>query len=292
MPPASSRDGSVVAADGLELSFRSWNGTDSEPRLLFVHATGFCKEVWDPVIDELVERGFAPPGLAIDQRGHGDSGTPPAPYSWEALGEDVAALLAGRPGPWIGIGHSSGGAALAMAEINRPGSFVGLVLIEPIIFPGPHQRLEDGPMSAVALRRKDGFASREAAYRNFSGKGPFAGWDDRALQAYVRGGLRRFGPDDWRLKCSPESEAEFYREGNNHGTWERLDEIRCPVLVISGAESVSHPPPVVVTLAGRLRSVQSVTVPGATHFVPMEQPEAVAAQIADFAAARSRDGNH
>jgi pimeloyl-ACP methyl ester carboxylesterase len=292
MPPASPLDSCVIAADGIELWLRSRNGTDPPPGLLFVHATGFCKEVWDPVIAELAARRSAPPILAMDQRGHGDSGTPRPPYEWEALGDDVAAVLAGRPGPWIGVGHSSGGAALAMAEINRPESFRGLLLIEPIVFPGPHLRLEDGPMSAVALRRKDGFSSPEAAYRNFSGKGPFARWDDRALRAYVRGGLRRAGPDDWRLKCSPESEAEFYREGNNHGTWERLDEISCPVVVVSGAESTSHPPSVVAALSGRFREAQSVTVAGATHFIPMEQPREVAEQIAGFTVGLSRGRDH
>ena len=284
MTPLDWLDGTVGSPDGLELSIRSRAGTDPPPGVLFVHATGFCKEVWEPVLEEVAQLGRAPAALTMDQRGHGDSGTPPLPYSWEALGQDVSAVLRGRPGPWIGVGHSSGGAAVAMAEINRPGSFAGLMLIEPIVFPGPHRRLEDGPMSAVALRRRDGFASPEAAYENFSGKGPFSGWDDRALRAYVRGGLRRAGADEWRLKCSPQSEAEFYREGNNHGTWERLGEVSCPVRLISGAASTSHPPAVVAAQAEQIRNVETIVVAGATHFVPMEQPAAVAAQIGEFVA--------
>ena len=169
-----------------------------------------------------------------------------------------------------------------MAEIDHPGRFAGLVLVEPIIYPGPHERIEDGPMSMAALRRRDGFTSPDAAYVNFSGKGPFARWDDRALRAYVSGGLRRAGPDEWRLKCSPASEAEFSREGSNHGTWERLGGVGCPVLVIAGAESNSHPAPFVSLLTDQFPNARSVTVAGATHFVPMEQPGVLADLIVAF----------
>lgn len=283
-------DATLAGSDGIELAVRSWQGTKPPPGLLFIHATGFCKELWSPVVDELEKQGFDPPRLAIDQRGHGDSGAPSPPYEWGALGHDVTKVLALHPGPWIGVGHSSGGSALAMAEIDQPGSFVGLVLIEPIVFPGPHTRIEDGPMSVVALRRKDGFASPTAAYGNFSGKGPFARWDDRALRAYVAGGLRQVGPDDWRLKCSPQAEAEFYREGNNHETWERLGEIGCPVVVVAGAESTSHPSSFVAALAEQLCDVRSIIVPEATHFVPMEQPAEVAEVIIAFVAGAASRG--
>lgn len=282
MPPDATSDTTIIGDGGIDIAVRSWPGTDPAPGLVFVHATGFCKEVWDPVVDELTHRGFAPPGLAIDQRGHGDSGTPPPPFQWNALGRDVTAVLAQRSGPWIGVGHSSGGAALAMAEIDHPGAFVGLMLIEPIIFPGPHARLEDGPMSTMALRRRDGFDSPEAAYRNFHGRGPFARWDERALRAYIAGGFRRVGSDDWRLKCSPRAEAEFYREGNNHDTWERLSEIGCPVEIVAGAESTSHPSSFNDALSRQLQSVRSTAVSHATHLVPMERPAQMAELIIAF----------
>ena len=275
-------DATVLGTDGIELAVRSIPGSDPPPGLLLLHATGFCKEVWDPVVEELSERRFTPPMLSIDQRGHGDSESPSPPFGWEALGRDVAAVVDRRSGSWIGVGHSSGGAALAMAEIERPG-FVGLVLIEPIVYPGPHERIEHGPMSIAALRRRDGFASPDAAYDNFSGKGPFARWDDRALRAYVSGCLRRTGPDEWRLKCPPASEAEFYREGSNHDTWERLGGVGCPVLVIAGAESNSHPGSFVSLLTDQFPDARSVTVAGATHFVPMEQPGTLADLIVEFA---------
>ena len=75
------------------------------------------------------------PVLAADQRGHGDSSTPPPPYDWWDLGRDLLAVVDAcrleRPG---GPGPLSGAAALVLAELLRPGAFASLALVEPIIF--------------------------------------------------------------------------------------------------------------------------------------------------------------
>ena len=70
------------AHDGLSIAARFGQG---DPRVVFAHATGFCKETWDPVIDLLDGPGI----LAIDQRGHGDSGVADPPFDWWDLGRDV-----------------------------------------------------------------------------------------------------------------------------------------------------------------------------------------------------------
>ena len=49
--------------------------------------------------------------------------------------------------------------------------------------------------------------------------------------------------------------------------------------VVAGEESDSHPPEFAAELAGRFSRADLVIVPGATHFVPMERPEAIAAEV-------------
>lgn len=277
--PASHRV--VGASDGLDLSVAIWPGTGGYPGVFLMHATGFAKEVWDPVVVELRRRGVVGLCAAADQRGHGDSGVPEPPFAWAALGRDVAAVLEVLGGSWIGVGHSSGGAAIAMAQIVSPDLFEALLLIEPIIFPPPHLRIEDHPFAALALRRRVFFADRDDALANFAGKGLFARWDRRALDAYVDSALRCDG-DQLRLKCDPETEAEFYRTGSGHDAWDHLDSIGVPVTLMAGSDSNSHPAAFVGLLEERFQDVTVLVVDGATHFVAMERPNLVANAVFDL----------
>ncbi len=241
--------------------------------MLAVHATGFCKELWQPVVGRAGRPG---PVTAMDQRGHGDSGAASAPCDWWDLGRDVLAVVdhqaAARP---LGLGHSSGAAALVMAEVLRPGTFSALLLVEPIIFPPPYFRAVENPMSAAALRRRNAFPSPEAARAAFHGRGAFRGWTEEALDLYVAHGL---GERDgvWALKCPPEVEAEFYRGATAHGAWERLGEVGCPVVLVAGAESDSHTENFSRGMQARFASARLEVVDGAGHFVPMQQPGALA----------------
>jgi pimeloyl-ACP methyl ester carboxylesterase len=241
--------------------------------VLAVHATGFCKELWQPVAGRA---GHPRRVVAVDQRGHGDSEAAPTPCDWWDLGRDVLAvvdhLAATRP---LGLGHSSGAAALVMAELLRPGAFSALLLVEPIIFPPPYFRAVENPMSAAALRRRGAYPSPEAARVAFHGRGAFRGWTDEALSLYVAHALgERDGA--WALKCPPEMEAEFYRGATAHGVWERLGEVGCPVVLVAGAESDSHPPELNRAMQARFAGARLEVVAGAGHFVPMQQPGALA----------------
>jgi pimeloyl-ACP methyl ester carboxylesterase len=268
----------VAGRAGARLAAERFDG--SGPGILLVHATGFCKELWEPVVEPALAGRDV---LAVDQRGHGGSGPIEAPFDWWELGRDVldAVDAAGWRRP-VGAGHSSGAAALVLAELLRPGTFAGLVLVEPIVFPGPpYFRAEDNPMSARALRRRAAFPSAAAAFESFVGRGPFAGWDDRVLHRYVAHGFAPDGDGGITLRCPPDQEAEFYRGATEHGAWSRLGEIGCPVVVAGGAHSDSHRPSFLEELADRFADAVVTVLPDATHFVPMEQPQAVGLLIRD-----------
>ncbi len=267
---------------------RTWPGEGAT--VLAVHATGFCKDVWAPVVEEMRARGVANPVVAIDQPGHGDTAAPAGlPFDWWELGSAVQAVAEPLRPIGLGIGHSSGGAALIMAEVTAPGLFEALLLVEPIVFPPPYRRGEDMALATMAERRRASFGSRAEALDNFRGKGPFAGWDPRALEAYIDGCL---GPRDgrWALKCQPEVEAEFYRAAGAHGAWERLPEVGARVAVVAGEHSDSHPAPFVARQAARLGAA-TVTVDGASHLVPMERPGVVAALIGEMLAGGVETGH-
>lgn len=251
--------------DGLTLTAEQ---TGSGVGVLLAHANGFCKEMWRPVT-EVVEGITA---LATDQRGHGGSEVGPPPYDWWDLGRDALAWSVTLAAPRIGVGHSSGGAALIKSELLRPGTWRHLVLVEPIVFPGPFQRAETHPLVEGALRRRPGFDSREETRASYAGRGPFRRWTERSLDLYVEHGFRDDADGRRVLVCSPEVEAEFYRMATAHGAWDRLGEVACPVTLIVGEDSDSHPVEFATILAKRFPQARLVVVPNAGHFVPMEKP--------------------
>lgn len=250
-------------------------GVVGTPGLVLVHANGFCKEVWRPVIEDAGSPGH----VSIDQPGHGRSGAPDPPFDWWDFGRNVLIVLdhLGITGV-TGVGHSSGAAALAMAEILRPGSFERLVLVEPIVFPGPFARSDGHPLVHGALRRRAVFDSKDAARDSYRDRGPFRGWDDRALEAYLEHGFEQ-RTDGWALRCSPEVEAEVYRTSTVHGAWDRLPEIECPVDLVAGEHSDTHFEEFARRQAGRFRAAAVHMIPGAGHFVPMTHPTALAAIV-------------
>lgn len=249
-------------------------------RLYLAHATGFCKEIWEPLVDELRSAGVDVPVTAWDAPFHGDTSAPLDTVDWWDSGRAALTVVSRRPEKIrLGVGHSMGGAALVLAELLAPGTFDALLLVEPIIFPPPYQRIDDHPLAAGAARRRASFSGPDEAFENFAAKPAFARWDERALRAYVRGGLAARG-GRWWLKCRPDHEAETYRAATLHGAYARLDEVSCPVTVLAGADSDSHPEEFTAHLAGRFSNGRHRVVEGAGHFLPMELPARLAREIA------------
>ncbi len=274
--------GRATSGGGVEIATAAWEQGEDGPLLVLVHATGFCKELAAPVVEELSRRLPAFRAVSLDQRAHGDSTASPPPYDWWDVGRDVLAVVGDRRGA-VGIGHSSGGAVLLLAELLAPGTFRSLVLVEPIVFPPPYGSFPDNPLSVAARKRTASFADRRAARRRWQDRAPFATWDRRALDAYLEGGLV-WRDGAWVLKCAPEAEAAFYVGAMLHEGWERLGEIVPPVLLVAGEHSPTHSAAFLRTMAGRMPSASFVIVPDTSHFVWMERPDLVAAEIAGFLA--------
>ena len=229
------------------------------------HATGFCGGVWAPVVEDLgsVET------VAWDFPGHGSGPRIETPLTWQVFGEFV--LDSTRPGG-VGVGHSMGAAALLMAQLVDPRRFRALVLVEPIVFPPPHQRVNH-PLASIAIKRKREFPNREEALANFAERGAFSDWDDMALRGYVDCGF--LGNDPIALACDPEVEAEIYETSNEHDTWDRLEEIEIPTVVLAGAHTDTIKPELARAQAALMGGGVEI-VPDTGHFLPMERPDLIA----------------
>ena len=274
----------VTAPDGVALAVHE-HGGEGRPTL-FCHATGFHGAVWEPMSAALGD-GFE--RWAIDFRAHGASVVPPGtPLPWEAMRDDLLAVvdaLEVAPGELLGIGHSMGGAALLLAEQERPGTFAGLWLYEPIVPPIGAIPAGEGnnALAEGARRRRPSFASQEAALANFASKPPLNVARADALHAYVRHGLVRGEDGAAHLACRPDDEARLYEGGAAHGAHDRLGEVQCRVVVACSAEP-SGPATFSLAAAEALPRGHLEIHEHLTHFGPLESPTELAASVRSLAA--------
>jgi pimeloyl-ACP methyl ester carboxylesterase len=272
----------IASTDGVTVSLHDLGGDG--PLLLLAHATGFHGRVWGPCAAHLRDRHCVAPDL----RGHGDSVVPDGiGFAWSGFADDILAVvdhLGG--GPMIAAGHSKGGASLLLAEQRRPGTFHGLYLYEPIVFPPAFAAMQRGegdapvnPLAAGARRRRPTFDSFDAAYDNYVAKAPFDALDHDALRAYVLGGFRPQADGTVTLKCRPDDEAQVYEMGSQHDAFDHLGEVRCPVTVGFGVDAPFSPASFAGPIVDQLPDGRLDPHPDLGHFGPLEDPAAIAASI-------------
>lgn len=273
-------------SDGLTLAVYDFGGQG--PDLLLAHATGFCAEVFVPLVRFLGQRFHC---VGLDLRAHGRSDRPPdGNFAWSGFATDLLGVVdtLELTAP-AGFGHSCGGAALLLAEQARPGTFRSLYCFEPVVLPVPAGAeppwFEDNPLTAGARRRRDSFPSAEDAFVNFSSKPPFAELDPEALRWYVEAGFEPIPTEEGgdgqavRLRCRREDEAIIYAHGATHGAFAHLPEIGCPVAMACGERTDAFGPSFLESDAAQLQQATVEVIPGLGHFGPLQRPEAVAASV-------------
>jgi pimeloyl-ACP methyl ester carboxylesterase len=268
------------------VAYTDLGGGADRPPLLFAHATGFHGHVWRPVARRLEDAFHL---FTFDERGHGD--TPPSEdgQSWHGFARDALAVVdaTGMQRPF-GVGHSAGGAALILAELERPGTFSALWCFEPILPPAMPAAMPTpivlpsnaNPLAAGARRRREVFPSKDAAYENYASKPPFEVLDPEALRAYVDFGFDELGDGTVRLKCRGEIEARTYEMAGGHHAVERLGELRCPVTFASGGRTdTMFSGDYLARLAEAVPEGRTEVFADLGHFGPLQDPDAIAASI-------------
>ncbi len=124
----------VTAADGLRLvgTFSPGAGAGPRPAVLLLHMLGSNREAWAPLAPELADVGYSV--LALDMRGHGETGGAP---DWTLAGDDLTRVwqvLSGRPDVDAGrtaIIGASIGANLALVVAAEIPAVRTVVLLSP-----------------------------------------------------------------------------------------------------------------------------------------------------------------
>ncbi|MBR9980202.1 MAG: alpha/beta hydrolase [Desulfatitalea sp.] len=254
------------------------------PTVVLLHATGFLPWLWHPIAGRLARthRVIAPFFCSHRMADPYQGG-----LDWLRLAEDLSRLCEALDieSPLF-VGHSMGGTVSTLAHVTCKVPAGKIVLIEPILLPEEFYRtpisVEQHPLAAKAIRRRNLWRDRQEAQTDFRSKPFFQSWDAEVLSLYVTHGTCDASGDGVRLTCSPEREAALFMGGVHHDPWPLLPDVACPTLVMEGETSENRhwiDLQRVTTLIPRARYTM---VLGAGHLIPMEQPETTAKLIEAF----------
>jgi lipase len=273
-----------VTANGVDLHYLEWPGDG--PPLVLLHATGLLAALWAPVAARLAPRFHV---YALDFPGHGDSAQPTRAWRWETFAADARAFVdaLGLAQPRV-MGHSMGATVAAVLAARSPTQVARLVLVEPVVMVpeviGREITLPGVPTAAGTRKRRAVWPDRPSMVASYQGRGPFAGWEPALLALYAAEGTVERADGQIELKCPPATEAEMYYERSFLEIWPALRAIDCPTLLVYGAEPRPYPRAPVADVQAAIRGAQLAYVPGTGHFLPQEQPAALAALVEPFLA--------
>ncbi len=271
---------------GLRMHIRDWGG-HGRPMVLLHGLASTCR-IWD-LTAPILERDFAV--IAVDQRGHGDSGKPESGYGFASVGRDVAAMLEGRgiERPVL-VGHSWGADVALELSVARPELLQGIVFVD------------GGTIDASARYATLDEALVQMAPPDFSGVTPA-----QFMERVKSGGqwarlIEQFGAlakeiilnnfetlDDGtlRAKLSRANHLRIIEALWDHHPRELYSKVQCPVLMMP-ARQRENPDAYERTLARSdsisaaerlLPRSKTVWLEDSIHDVPVQRPELVAATI-------------
>jgi 3-oxoadipate enol-lactonase len=238
------------------------------PLVTFSHSLGCNLSMWDEQVRALRKRYRL---LRFDTRGHGLSSAPAEPYTLDQLAEDVRALLGA-----LGInethfvGLSMGGMIGQTFALKYPEMVQSLVLcdttsrISEDAWPAWQERIravrEKGMEPLVESTIEAWFTADFRERR-------------RDITDRVRAMLRSTPPQGYIGCCHAIPKINVT---------DRLGGIRCPVLVIVGADDPRTPIQTARTIHAALPSARLAIIPSASHLSNVEQPEEFNRALLDF----------
>jgi 3-oxoadipate enol-lactonase len=242
-----------------------------------VHGLGGSSNTWTPLMGALAPRRV----VRIDLPGSGRSQRAEGPLSIARFVE-AAAQACERLGiasaHWLG--HSMGTIVCQHLAAQWPRLVRSLALYGPLAEPAEPARA--GLRARAAQARGGAQGLHEIAQQLVRAS---LSADTREHQpvvaAYVRDGLMRSDGEAYARSCEALAAAQAAP----------AQQIRAPVLLVTGDEDAVSPPQAVRALAERLsaaRLVRSVVLPRCGHWTPIERPAECAREWREFAAAVAR----
>ena len=267
-------------ASGLELVADAAGPADAT-RVLFLHGSGQSRQSWRRALQETARRGLR--GVALDMRGHGDSGwSPDGEYELKVFADDLRQVAQQLGGGVVLVGASLGGLASLLVSLQEPALVSALVLVDIT-----HRVEEQGARDVIAFMASapQGFASVEEAAEAVSAYLPHRERpkDTRGLQRNLRlrNGRYHWHWDPAFLSMGRASQSEFKRD-NAEVLEQAARSLRMPTLLIRGGRSEIVSPSLVAEFLRLAPHAEFVDIAGAHHMVAGDANDAFNTSVFSF----------
>ncbi|MBW1823706.1 MAG: alpha/beta hydrolase [Deltaproteobacteria bacterium] len=242
--------------------------------LIFLHGFGASTFTWHKVIKPLSKNYTL---IAYDRTGFGYSSRPmpgewsgESPYSQESQVEQIVALMdALGVDKAVLVGNSAGGVTAALTTLKYPERIKALILVGAAIFKGgPPDWL--APLIRIPQVKRLGHLLIRKYYTNFFEIARKLAWHDPSKQTEeILAGYRKpMRARDWDRAL-----WEFALAYKSSSLKERLNDIKVPVLVITGEDDRIVPPEASEKIADEILHAELAVISNTGHLPHEEAPE-------------------
>ena len=253
--PAPTYTDRFATVSGLRLHYLEW-GSNTKPAFILLHGIAKHAHTFDHLAADLARDYHV---LAVDMRGHGDTGwSPEGTYLVEGYVKDLEGLLQLLNLRRVTLlGNSTGGRVVQVFAGMHP-DLVERLIVEDV---GPErpQNIADS-FAGQVLQEADGWASEDEVVKQLVTRSPRTA--EPLLRTYAHFGTKK--RDDGRVvwKRDPNLVKGFVVTE----LWQYVSEITSPTLYVIGGASRIVPAETQERLKATLPNVEIVTMPGLGHY--------------------------
>jgi len=274
-PPAQPAD-RFVMVNGLRIHYLDWGAQDKQP-LILLHGIGRVAHTFDHIAAHFNKNYHV---MAVDMRGHGESGWDPAgAYLVEDYVKDIEGMAQQLQLRNVVIWGNSTGGRVAQVFAGLHPELTAAVISEDV---GPERPREiaEGVTSRIQQEDEKGWSSEDELFAQL--KAANSRTSEEVLRAYAHYGSRPRADGRIIWKRDPQIGNGFVPTE----LWRFIREIKSPIIYILGGRSTIVPAETQEQLRKTLPQVQITTMPGLGHYPSEENPNDFLAIVDRFLAGK------